>query len=147
MGGRRWCRPYDRVGLAGVLNGISGPHRDYLAAGGVGFIIGDGRLKYGLEQILETYYALQVSTGIVVTFDFQEIVNPAYNPQPRPRRGRLDPRALGPLIVQTHVEGGIGTNGSGIDSSSRTTTGFRLGRLPPFLRDRHIPSIAAKNHP
>ncbi|MGA7499435.1 MAG: carbohydrate porin [Isosphaeraceae bacterium] len=84
LGGRRWCRPYDRIGLAGVLNGISGPHRDYLAAGGVGFIIGDGRLKYGLEQILETYYAWQVTTGIVVTLDFQEIVNPAYNTQRGP---------------------------------------------------------------
>ena len=84
MGGRRWCRPDDRIGLAGVLNGISGPHRDYLAAGGVGFIIGDGRLKYGLEQILETYYAWHVANGIVVTLDFQEIVNPAYNTQRGP---------------------------------------------------------------
>lgn len=84
MGGRRWCRPYDRIGLAGILNGISGPHRDYLEAGGLGFILGDGRLKYGLEQILETYYAWQVSTGIVVTIDFQEIVNPGYNTQRGP---------------------------------------------------------------
>jgi len=84
IGGRRWCRPYDRIGLAGVLNGISGPHRDYLAAGGLGFIIGDGRLKYGLEQCLETYYAWQVTTGIVVTLDFQEIVNPAYNTERGP---------------------------------------------------------------
>jgi high affinity Mn2+ porin len=79
MGGRKWCRPNDRVGLAGLINGISGPHRDYLAHGGIGFIIGDGKLKYGLEQILETYYALQVGSRIIVTFDFQEIVNPAYN--------------------------------------------------------------------
>ena len=84
LGGRRWCRPYDRIGLAGILNGISGPHRDYLEAGGLGFIIGDGRLKYGLESILETYYAWQVTTGIVVTLDFQEIVNPAYNTQRGP---------------------------------------------------------------
>jgi len=79
LGGRAWCRPYDRIGLAGVLDGISGPHRDYLAAGGLGFIIGDGRLRYGYEQILETYYAFQVRPGIVVTFDFQEVGNPAYN--------------------------------------------------------------------
>jgi high affinity Mn2+ porin len=79
MGGRWWCRPNDRIGLAGVLNGISGPHRDYLAAGGIGFIIGDGKLSYGLEQILETYYAWRITNGIVVTLDFQEIVNPGYN--------------------------------------------------------------------
>ena len=54
-------------------------------AGGLGFIIGDGRLKYGLEQILEMYYAWQVTKGIVVTLDFQEIVNPAYNTLMRPR--------------------------------------------------------------
>jgi len=87
MGGRLWCRPYDRVGLAGILNGLSGPHRDYLAAGGYGFIIGDGHLSYGLEQILEMYYALQVKAGLVVTFDFQEVVNPAYN------------RARGPVSI------------------------------------------------
>jgi high affinity Mn2+ porin len=69
----------DRVGLAGILNGLSGPHRDYLAAGGYGFIIGDGRLRYGLEEILEMYYALQIRPGLVVTFDFQEVGNPAYN--------------------------------------------------------------------
>jgi high affinity Mn2+ porin len=79
MGGRLWCRPNDRIGLAGILNGISGPHRDYLERGGLGFIIGDGKLKYGLEQILEMYYALKVGAGIIVTFDFQEVGNPAYN--------------------------------------------------------------------
>jgi high affinity Mn2+ porin len=79
MGGRKWCRPYDRIGIAGLFNGISGPHRDYLAHGGYGFIIGDGKLHYGLEQILETYYAMRIGTGIMLTFDFQEIVNPAYN--------------------------------------------------------------------
>jgi high affinity Mn2+ porin len=79
LGGRCWCRPYDRVGLAGVLNGLSGPHRDYLAAGGLGFIIGDGRLNYGLEEILELYYSMQVRTGILVVLDFQEVGNPAYN--------------------------------------------------------------------
>jgi high affinity Mn2+ porin len=79
LGGRAWCRPYDRIGLAGILNGISGPHRRYLEAGGLGFIIGDGRLNYGLEQILELYYALQIRPGIGATLDFQEVVNPAYN--------------------------------------------------------------------
>ena len=84
IGGRRWCRPDDRIGIAGVLNGISGPHQRYLEAGGIGFIIGDGRLKYGLEQILEMYYAWHVTSGIVVTLDFQEIANPGYNTERRP---------------------------------------------------------------
>ncbi len=79
MGGRKWCRPYDRVGLAGVVDGLSGPHREYLAAGGYGFIIGDGKLTYGAECVMETYYAYQVKPGLIITLDFQEIVNPAYN--------------------------------------------------------------------
>jgi len=79
MGGRLWCRPYDRVGLAGVLNGLSGPHRRYLEAGGIGFIIGDGKLNYGLEEIFECFYAFQVKPGLTITLDFQEVGNPAYN--------------------------------------------------------------------
>jgi high affinity Mn2+ porin len=79
LGGRLWCRPDGRVGLAGVLNGLSGPHRDYLAAGGHGFIIGDGRLRYGLEEILEMDYVLQILAGLAVTFDYQAVGNPAYN--------------------------------------------------------------------
>jgi high affinity Mn2+ porin len=79
MGGRLWCRPYDRIGLAGVIDGLSGPHRRYLEAGGLGFILGDGRLNYDYEEVLEMYYALQIRTGIVATLDFQEIENPGYN--------------------------------------------------------------------
>jgi len=77
--GKKWSRPDDEVGLAVVVNGLSGPHRDYLAAGGIGFIIGDGRLNYGLEQIIETYYNWQLKKGINVTFDFQGVNHPAYN--------------------------------------------------------------------
>jgi len=77
--GRCWCRPDDVAGLAVVANGLSGPHRDYLAAGGLGFIIGDGRLRYGAEEILETYYNLQIVKGINVSLDYQAINHPAYN--------------------------------------------------------------------
>jgi hypothetical protein len=48
-------RPRDKVGAAFVANGISGDHRRYLALGGLGFILGDGGLNYGLEKIFETY--------------------------------------------------------------------------------------------
>ena len=53
--GTRWKRPDDRLGFALLFNGLSGAHRDYLAAGGVGFNVGDGRSNYGPEQIFETY--------------------------------------------------------------------------------------------
>jgi high affinity Mn2+ porin len=77
--GRRWARPEDVCGIGYVCNGLSESHRDYLAHGGYGFIIGDGALNYGHEQILETYYCASVSKNIFITGDFQEALNPAYN--------------------------------------------------------------------
>jgi high affinity Mn2+ porin len=77
--GRLWRRPQDQVGLAGVINGISRDHRNYLAAGGLGFELGDGRLNYALEKHLEAYYNWQLVKGIFVTADFQGIEDPGYN--------------------------------------------------------------------
>src|SRR5262245_40937969 len=77
--GMCWGRKKDEVGAALVINGLSNGHRDYLAAGGLGFIIGDGRLSYGEEMILETYYNWQVRKGIEISLDFQAVENPAYN--------------------------------------------------------------------
>jgi high affinity Mn2+ porin len=65
--------------LGAARNYISGDHRAFLAAGGYGFIIGDGRLNYRPEQIVESYYALHVPAGWTITGDFQWIANPAYN--------------------------------------------------------------------
>ena len=79
MKGARWKRPEDTLGLAFARNALSHAHRDYLAAGGLGFFIGDGRLSYRTENIVETYYSMRVMTGAWVTADFQRIFNPAYN--------------------------------------------------------------------
>ena len=68
---------------------LSGDHRAFLAAGGCGFIIGDGRLNYRPEQIVECYYAVPLKADWTVTGDFQRIVNPAYN------------RNRGPVFVET----------------------------------------------
>jgi high affinity Mn2+ porin len=77
--GKCWCRPNDQVGLAYAMGGLAKIHHEYLAAGGLDFIIGDGALNYGPEQILEVYYNVAVIKGIFVTVDFQEVINPAYN--------------------------------------------------------------------
>ncbi len=77
--GARWQRPTDSVGLAVVRNGLSAAHRDYLAAGGVGAFIGDGRLRYRPETIVEAYYSAAVGARAWLTFDAQRISNPAYN--------------------------------------------------------------------
>ena len=79
ISGSRWKRPNDKFAVALVQNDLSGAHKDYLAAGGAGFIIGDGKLNYGSEQILESYYTVQFSKTIGVSLDFQYINNPAYN--------------------------------------------------------------------
>src|SRR5262249_20713082 len=79
INGKSWGRPDDRIGIAGAINALSQDHRDYIAAGGLGILIGDGRLNYRPEQILETFYAITVAKGVILTFDYQFMVNPAYN--------------------------------------------------------------------
>ena len=85
--GARWGRSQDRVGVAYAVNGLSSTHRDYLAAGGQGAFLGDGRLNYGRERIFETYYrwvlpewsmrAGRLQTAL--SLGIQHITNPGYN--------------------------------------------------------------------
>jgi carbohydrate-selective porin OprB len=77
--GKKWRRRFDRAGLAIVTNGISRDHQEYLALGGDGFLLGDGRLNYGRENIVETYYTMHVWRGFYPSFDFQYIDHPGYN--------------------------------------------------------------------
>ena len=73
-------RKQDRLNVALVFNGISDLHRQYLAKGGYGFIIGDGKLpNYGLETIFEINYNVKVTDWLSVTPDYQLVINPAYN--------------------------------------------------------------------
>jgi len=77
--GALWKREKDVAGIAGVINGLSDDHRRYLAAGGYGFIIGDGALNYAPETIVEAYYLLALTDAFSLTADYQFIANPAYN--------------------------------------------------------------------
>jgi high affinity Mn2+ porin len=77
--GNWWRRAQDKLGAAFVANGLSADHRRYLALGGLGFILGDGGLRYGLEKIFETYYTLHLWRGISVAADYQHVVDPGYN--------------------------------------------------------------------
>lgn len=79
LSGAHWGRSQDRWALAIALNGLSASHRDYLAAGGVGFLLGDGRLDYGPESVFETYYNWQVASLVTLSLDYQLVVNPGYN--------------------------------------------------------------------
>ena len=62
-----------------MLSGLSALHRRYLAAGGYGFIIGDGALRYGLEMLAEIYYRAALWREISLGVNYQPIVNPGFN--------------------------------------------------------------------
>ena len=77
--GTRWGRPDDVIGIGGAINALSSDHRDFIAAGGLGVLIGDGQLNYRRERILESYYAFALNKQLTLTGDYQLITNPAYN--------------------------------------------------------------------
>jgi high affinity Mn2+ porin len=93
--GDRWHRQHDKVGLAFVTNAISADHQEYLKLGGLGFLLGDGTLTYGRENIFEGYYNVHFWRGIYGALDLQHIANPGYN------------RDRGPVLVpavRLHIE-------------------------------------------
>jgi high affinity Mn2+ porin len=93
--GALWHRKNDRAGAAFVSNGIKKDHQVYLALGGEGFLLGDGGLNYGRENIFESYYTAHIWRGIYLAPGVQHINNPGYN------------RDRGPVVVPTfraHVE-------------------------------------------
>ncbi|GAC1572528.1 MAG: hypothetical protein NVS3B5_01440 [Sphingomicrobium sp.] len=78
--GKGWRRPGDVIGLGAVVNGISGVHQSYLNAGGIGVLVGDGRLPHpGSEVIGEAYYSWKPLKSLAVTLDYQLVVHPGYN--------------------------------------------------------------------
>jgi hypothetical protein len=79
LSGALWNRSLDRLGVAFVSNGLSTPHREYLALGGQGFLLGDGALRYGREDILETYYTAHLWRGLSASGGLQYIDHPGYN--------------------------------------------------------------------
>jgi high affinity Mn2+ porin len=93
--GAWWHRKQDRAGIAFVSNAIKKDHQTYLVDGGLGFLLGDGALNYGRENILESYYTAHVWRGIYVAPGVQRAVNPGYN------------RDRGPVLIpafRAHVE-------------------------------------------
>lgn len=77
--GEAWSRPNDKLGLAFVSNGIKRDHQNYLRLGGLGFLLGDDKLNYARENILEGYYNLHAWRGVYYALDTQFIAHPGYN--------------------------------------------------------------------
>ncbi len=95
LAGTHWSRPNDKIGIVGISNAIKRDHQDYLALGGLGFLLGDGRLHYAREDILEAYYNAHNWRGLYSAFDVQFIDHPGYN------------QARGPVAVftvRTHID-------------------------------------------
>ena len=93
--GDAWGRKLDQIGSAFETGGISTKHREYLALGGLGFILGDGRLNYGREAVSETYYNAHVVSGLYMAVQLSFVNNPGYN------------RDRGPVVVpgvRAHVD-------------------------------------------
>jgi high affinity Mn2+ porin len=93
LSGVHWQRSEDRLGVAAVVEGLSAVHREYLEAGGSGFLLGDGALDYAHEKILEAYYRAQWSWSrgafalrAQLSPDFQYIENPGFNQDRGPVR-------------------------------------------------------------
>ena len=86
LSGRRGGRAEDRVGVAVAENGLSSDHRAYLAAGGSGFLLGDGALRYGREKIAEVYYSARLVPHVTLAPDFELIRDPGYNRDRGPAR-------------------------------------------------------------
>jgi high affinity Mn2+ porin len=94
--GTKWKRGNDEAGLAFIADGLSAPHRNYLADGGYGFLIGDGKLNYAPEMIAEFYYKIDAyQKKFFLTPDYQFILHPAYNKDRGP---------VNVLGIRAHVE-------------------------------------------
>ncbi|HEU4637111.1 MAG TPA: carbohydrate porin [Edaphobacter sp.] len=93
--GRAFDRPNDKLGVAFVSNAIKRDHQNYLRYGGLGFLLGDGKLSYAREDILESYYNLHAWRGLYYALNLQFIEHPGYN------------RDRGPVLVEAlrmHVD-------------------------------------------
>lgn len=86
LSGSHWGRSDDRLGVGVVIDGLSRIHANYLAMGGDGFLLGDGALRYGPEQIAEVYYNIAVISHLSISPDLQFIRNPGYNRDRGPAR-------------------------------------------------------------
>jgi hypothetical protein len=93
--GDRWGRAQDHLGVAWARNALSREHREYLGRGGLGFFLGDGRLDYAPERIVETYYRWSATPQAAISLNWQHIADPGYNRD----RGPVDI-----FSVRLHIE-------------------------------------------
>ena len=86
LSGARWGRKQDHLSVGVAINGLSSPHREYLERGGSGFVLGDGALNYGHEEIVEAYYSFVPFEHLTLSPDVQWVRHPGYNRDRGPAR-------------------------------------------------------------
>ncbi len=70
----------DKIGLAYIQSGLSKEHQAFLASGGLGFTLGDGKLNYAPEHVLELYFLKNIiQDKLAGSIDYQNILNPGFN--------------------------------------------------------------------
>jgi high affinity Mn2+ porin len=79
MKGNSWKRHQDTVGVVQIFNSLSDDAKNYFSQGGMGILIGDGQLNYGVERITEIYYNMALTKNFAIGADYQFVSNPAYN--------------------------------------------------------------------
>jgi high affinity Mn2+ porin len=79
VSGAAWHRPNDSAGFAFAASGASASAQQFLKAGGVDILDGDGTLTYGSEKVTEAYYSFPVGRNVYATPDFEFVSNPAFN--------------------------------------------------------------------
>lgn len=79
INGQLWGRNKDAAGIGYGISGISPTHVDYLSKGGVDGFIGDGRIHYSPEQVVDVFYKLNLISSAWASFDYQHIAHPAFN--------------------------------------------------------------------
>lgn len=95
LSGAHWGRKQDHLSVGVAINALSSPHREYLELGGSGFVLGDGALNYGREEIVEAYYSFVPFEHVTLSPDLQWVRHPGYNRDRGPARF---------LALRAHVE-------------------------------------------
>lgn len=79
INGGLWGRNKDAVGIGYGISGISPSHVTYLNMGGIDGFVGDGKINYSPEQVVDVFYKVNLISSAWATFDYQHITNPAFN--------------------------------------------------------------------
>jgi high affinity Mn2+ porin len=79
LDGALWKRPNDALGVAVAWNGVNADHRDYLAASGLGFMLGDGRLNAGAENVVDAFYRFAPWKFFAISAEVERYTSPAFN--------------------------------------------------------------------